>query len=377
MASLFRRSGSPYWWLRSKTSGRWANSSTGLRWDSEIETRQAELESARVSLIETERAAAGTGDQWAWVDDYIDQHARSPRTAEAYTLHWRHIRHWLRVTGIRHPREIRFTHGSDYVHFRTTTARGRKTCGRNTALQELKFFGLILRQCALRGEIPANPLHHLGITREPAPEKRELTDTEIQTCIHALQSEPDWMRLTFHIALHTGCRLRETRLRMSLVDFHQMTITFPSPKGGTARAFTRPLPAALLPILQPLAGRTWSHDFPFQPSRAFTGFFQRVGIRGVCVHCLRVTYITRLHRSGVPLAAAMRLVNHSSEAVHRIYRRLQVDDVRRYADVPIFSTNPQNPNAEEISPPSEKYHPQPTTSPSSSSPPAPQPADSE
>ena len=58
--------------------------------------------------------------------------------------------------------------------------------------------------------------------------------------------------------------------------------------------------------------------------------------------------MTRLHRAAVPVSAAMRLVNHSSEAVHRIYWRLNVEDVRPYADVSLFRNSGQPaPNSED------------------------------
>jgi hypothetical protein len=41
------------------------------------------------------------------------------------------------------------------------------------------------------------------------------------------------------------------------------------------------------------------------------------------------TYVNRLRRAGVPLEAAMRLVNHSSELVHQIYLREKVDEKRQ------------------------------------------------
>ncbi len=61
----------------------------------------------------------------------------------------------------------------------------------------------------------------------------------------ALAEDPEWMQTAFKIALHTGCRLRETRIPMSYVDFAENKITFPSPKGGEARAFSIPMPTAL------------------------------------------------------------------------------------------------------------------------------------
>jgi len=55
----------------------------------------------------------------------------------------------------------------------------------------------------------------------------------------ALQDEPEWMHVSFAIALHAGSRLRETRIPLDCVDFSAGRITFHSPKGGEARAFSR------------------------------------------------------------------------------------------------------------------------------------------
>ena len=47
------------------------------------------------------------------------------------------------------------------------------------------------------------------------PKKPELTDKEISQIREALKEEPEWMQVAFDIALHTGCRLRETHLPMN------------------------------------------------------------------------------------------------------------------------------------------------------------------
>jgi hypothetical protein len=73
-------------------------------------------------------------------------------------------------------------------------------------------------------------------------------------------------------------------------------------------------------------------SFPFQPSRCWQNFFQSVGIKGVSYHCLRVTKITQMRREGVPREVAMRLVNHSSELIHLLYDRHQVQDLAAFAD---------------------------------------------
>ena len=50
-----------------------------------------------------------------------------------------------------------------------------------------------------------------------------------------------------------------------------------------------------------------------------------------------VTYVNRLRRANVPREAAMRLVNHSSELIHKIYQREKVEDVAQWRDAVQFA----------------------------------------
>lgn len=56
----------------------------------------------------------------------------------------------------------------------------------------------------------------------------------------------------------------------------------------------------------------------------------------LCFRCLRVTYVNRLRRAGVPCEDAMRLVNHVSDLVHQIYQREKVEDVVKWRDAVNF-----------------------------------------
>jgi hypothetical protein len=154
-----------------------------------------------------------------------------------------------------------------------------------------------------------------------------------------LKAEPKWMQTAFEIALHTGCRLRETRLPLSRIDFAEKKITFPShPKavriGRSPCRRRRPFARCL----NAFASRTELHfDFPFQPSRRLQQFFIKVNMLHLFFHCLRVvTYVNRLRRAGVPREAAMRLVNHSSDFVHQIYQQERVADVEKWRDAVQF-----------------------------------------
>jgi integrase len=127
------------------------------------------------------------------------------------------------------------------------------------------------------------------------------------------------------------------------VDFKENKITFPCPKGGEERAFSIPMPSALKPIFENLLARQqrYTLEFPFQPSRRWQQFFAKLKMPHLCFHCLRVTYVNRLRRAGVPREVAMRLVNHASELVHQLYQRERVEDIEKWRDVVSFPSEPQ------------------------------------
>ena len=61
-------------------------------------------------------------------------------------------------------------------------------------------------------------------------------------------------------------------------------------------------------------------------------FFDDLGMPEICFHCTRVTFITWCHRQGIPENVIMKLVNHASTEIHRIYQRLNVVDVHAWRD---------------------------------------------
>jgi integrase len=135
----------------------------------------------------------------------------------------------------------------------------------------------------------------------------------------------------------------DTRMERMLWDFERNVLTFLTPKGGKKRNFSIPMPAALRPLLLDIRKNKLQPQlqFSFQPSRKWQHFFHTLGLDHLCFHCLRVTFITRLARNGIPLPHAMRLVNHASTTIHRIYQRLGIDDVR---EVPELFSNLQCPH---------------------------------
>ena len=336
MASLYVRARSPFWWIQYLDAGKRVNRSTGLRADDPADTATARVQLAKIQQAEQQAgSAAALTESWAFVPGFLVEHCVSPKTLNRYMQAWKWISQFCADHGINSPRDVRFRHASEFVAFRTGWKK-RNTGSqvtKNTALLDLKVWGLILQRAVRLELADANPLTRIGIRKDAPAEKPEICADEFEAIERALETAPDWMRWSFAIARLTGCRLGETVIRWSDIDFAREIVHFRNPKGGKSKAFSVPLPAALKALLLPLRtehGQTLA--MPFQPSRAWGQFFARIGLPHLCFHCLRVSFVTGLARSGVPQAVAMRLVNHGSSLVHRIYQRLNVDDLREWVD---------------------------------------------
>lgn len=342
MASIYRKSGSPFWFIQYiDNEGKRRNKSTGLRTDSPSETVKARAMRASMEAKELSRSGGplDEGDWDTWVPAYLERHCETPRTLQRYSGNWQWLALWLQEKRYHSPRAITYRNALEYIEWRTNYKKKTgKRVGRNTAIMELKLLAMIMGEAVRLGHADANPLVSLKLKHDKPAKKPELTDDEIRCIREALKSEPEWMRTAFDISLHTGCRLGETRIPLSCIDFIENKITFPSPKGGEARAFSIPMPSALRPLLESLhkAKKKFTVEFPFQPSRRWQQFFIKIKKPHLCFHCLRVTFVNRLRRAGVPREAAMRLVNHSSELIHQIYQRERVEDVAQWRDAVQF-----------------------------------------
>ena len=147
------------------------------------------------------------------------------------------------------------------------------------------------------------------------------------------------MTVSFEIALHQGCRLRETSVPMSDVDVTRRTITFRA-KGrrGTPHVFTTSLHPGLDGLMEQLrkAGARQTCAMPAMAGRLWWSFRQENKLGHTTFHATRVTVVTRLARAGVPIQQAMRFVGHADETVHAIYQKLQADDLSACTDALSF-----------------------------------------
>jgi hypothetical protein len=95
-----------------------------------------------------------------------------------------------------------------------------------------------------------------------------------------------------------------------------------------AKAFTQPIAPALAPTLKKIVAlrtaqsATTLCEVPPFASLKWRVYLDGFGYKGISHHCLRVSWISRAAKAGVPISQTMRFVNHSSQTIHRLYQKL-------------------------------------------------------
>jgi integrase len=334
MAYLFKQKRSPFWWIAFREGDRLVRQSTHLRSDVAAQTRQAN------ELLSDKRRKEGTRqeakERWeGWVRQFIEErYEESPKSLERNLARWRSLSVFLAEQKILYPSQLAFSHCLDFIRWRRAGNKplGVYAAAKNTAIAEVKFLGLLMKQAGRLGLSTTNPCAALGIKKSKPTEKPEITEDHLSAIWKALEQEPEWTRINFAVCLYTGCRLCEARVPMDCIDLERREIRFPTAKGG--RPYTAPLRAELIPLLTKLKAERTSYLFDFpdrMPAKHWWLFFKRLNLP-YSMHCLRVTFITRAARAGVSERDLCRLVNHAGPLINRTYQRLRAQDVRTSLD---------------------------------------------
>jgi integrase len=330
--SVFRRSGRAHWYVSyfdPLTGKRKCNVRTPYAVSDPQGYRKAVELANELSRAAMVAKSPGTSEDWAaWVEGFLRTRYRaSPGTLSRARVAWGQWRAFLADRRIAVPRALSYNHVMDFIAWRSSQVKrvSKKVVSHNTALYDVRFMSIIMREAVRRGFATSNPCAQLGVKKDPARQKPEMTDEEVARIRSELQTRPEWMRTSFEIAIHQGCRLRETRVHRSDVDLERRVITFHA-KGHNV--FATQLHDSLVPLLRSrFAKHEWSLEFPPMPSKKWHDFFKRVGLSHLCFHCTRVTVVTRMARAGVPIQQAMAYVGHANELIHSIYRRLKPADL--------------------------------------------------
>jgi integrase len=335
MACLYERKNSPFWYIRFKDAeGKWKSKPTTYRRDNPQDTKEARARCAVNTAQELGARGVSKSEKWdGWIDDFFKTHCKNETTRNGYEQSWLWLRSYLEEVNVPAPSQLTYQHAFDYIKWRTARGGNKKKIKQSTALRDIKVLRLLMSHAVRTGMASGNPCLRMGIARVAPKEKEEFTDEQIAKVYNKLpKREKDWRYIAFRIALETGCRLGETEIEFRYINFEKKTITFIDPKGG--KPYTTPLPDSLISMLLKIKKSKATHTLKLHPnaSTQFSNFLRKIGLKTHSFHCSRVTFITRLARAGVPLREAMKMVNHSSEMVHKIYSRLNVDDLRPYVN---------------------------------------------
>lgn len=183
----------------------------------------------------------------------------------------------------------------DYVAWRLTSKVSKRTIN-----LEVQAWNSFLRWAG-KPCPPWKPLRHV-----PSKVRRSLTGEEIDRLARASSKRwPIWKAY-----LLTGCRKSELEaLATEDIDLESKTLTIRDAKrGDKIRAV--PIHSEALDIFT-----TWTNvqdSMPSNLSRAFQKDARKANIKGVDLHCLRVTFITRLIQGGTNPQTVQRLAGHSN-----------------------------------------------------------------
>lgn len=343
MASIYTRKGSPFFWIRFKsTDGKWIGKATGYKTGNPGDRRQAEIVAQKLSIEERERTPASPREYWdSWVDTFLQQtygHSHST-TLTVYRRYWTRLRKWLGTESLMAPAQLNYS-----ALLRYKALREKQKISINSIVHELKFLGVLMKEAIHRGFATNNPCLRMGFKRTTPKPKVPWTDEQAAIVAAAIRLEDDFLQASFILGFYQAARLRQCAVPLKDIDLERRRITYwrtldnkPLTKGN--KPFTQPIAGAALPMLRELAARRadGGHralcEIPERPSLIWREFLDRFGFEELCHHGLRTTWITKAARSGkVTRAEAMRFVNHGSTAVHEIYQRLNADDVAHVAD---------------------------------------------
>jgi site-specific recombinase XerD len=326
VAHLREHSNSKFWYVRFRDldTGDWREESTRLLRGDTKQTRAAQRIADKKTMDES-RVGRVQGAFRDWVRQYITDHYTTESTRRRCLHAWERLAEWLNLKGIRHPREIRHEHAREYLNWRKPDASV------NTALYELHFLAFIINEAIRREFAERNVMLRLGIGRQPAKLKPELTDEQINAARAAFsaQNRAPWMRISCEIQLYLGCRISETSIPLADIRFMRQDITITDAKRKATdpkKRYTVPLDPALVPTLLCITGERTVPVITREMESRYNAVLNET--IGTTSHSFRVTFISRLWESGVDERDAMNLVNHSRKEVHAIYARTDTDRLR-------------------------------------------------
>lgn len=323
--SLFKRAGSPYYWIKLSHGGRRLQKSTGT-----ADRRKAQQLHDRLKADLWNQVHLGEKPRHLWEEAVLRHLEEASHKRSLETDRW-HLR-WL------HPHlEGMPLAAIDRAAIERLVAASRSEGVKSsTTNRRLQILRLILRKAHLQWEwIETVP--RIVMLKEPKGRTRFLSHEE---ACRLLQELPPHLAAMVRFSLSTGLRQGNVKgLEWARVDLERRMAWVPPDQAKAGVAIAVPLNDEAIAVLEAERGKHERYVFTYRDkpirqvsAKAWRKALKRAGIEDFRWHDLRHTWASWHAQNGTPLLALQELGGWNDAGTVRRYSHLAQDHLRRYAD---------------------------------------------
>lgn len=327
MAWLFRRTGSPFWWIAwTDGGGQRHRESTGIRHlehkrpaepalavQRAIEERLSRAKFGLLAMVQPKPIAEFIAD-WR-----LMMTGTAASTVARYGAYLKTLENWCAAQKISLLAEVTYAVAARYV------SEGLAERADTTVRCELLLFRRMWMEARKRSYcvFDESPWDIKVKCQERL--RRPFSSDELQKLFGS--DIPAWLRTVCWIALYTGARAETMRyLHAEHIGLDLGVVNFVRSKTGS---YTVPLHPNLVEYLRTLKlspGPIFPAEWGARGQSVFSNYFirhlRKLGIKG-SFHQFRHTFNSRLMECGVSRTEAMFLMNHKSEGVNAKYTHVE------------------------------------------------------
>src|SRR5450759_3013497 len=323
--SLYRRKGSPYWWIKLARNGRPLQQSTGTPDKAKAQEYHDKL---KASLWDQERL--GIKPRRTWNEAVVRYLAETTHKASQVSdkIHLRWLDKFLNGVDLK-------TINRDVLD-RIMAARIADGVANSSVNRVMEVVRAILRKAANEWEwLDRAP--SLRMLPEPKRRVRFITQNEAERLIATL---PEHLAAMARFSLETGLRRANVvGLEWSQVDLVRRTAWIHPDQAKARKAIAVPLSGAAVIVIREQIGKHQTHVFSFRGhsvtqvnTKAWHKALKRVGIENFRWHDLRHTWASWHVQAGTPLYVLQELGGWESVEMVRRYAHLSTAHLVGYVD---------------------------------------------
>lgn len=328
--SLFKRAGSPYWWIQYHRNGKCYRESTGTQKEPKARhILQRRLGEAASDFFIAPQTARIKVSELA-VDFERDQKIRERKAAADAKTRWElHLKPFF---GHIRAVQVGTDQISGYIEKRQDKGAANATINRELACLK-RMFNL--------GAQSSPPKVHRVPTFPRLTERNVRTgfveDADYNKLAAACSGIGVWMRCLFETAYNYGWRVSELQgLRVCQIDLLSGTIRLNSGETKNDEGRLVVMTGRVRHLLSECVSGKGPNDYVFtRGGKAVKDFrvawakvCEQAGLQGLLFHDLRRTAVRNMVRAGIPEVVAMRISGHKTRAIFDRYNIVSESDLK-------------------------------------------------